>query len=111
MDFNQEGNISVKFTKDEIISLGDFFSKVVRTLEANINKLQFKLKFYETQKTFLKRELPIVGDFLSPEELGFWNGATESNMEQAYDELSKAKKELETYKIVYSKIERYSSLF
>lgn len=103
--------ISIKFTKDEVISLGDFFSKVCSTLEGNINKLRFKLKFYETQKAFLKRELPQVSDFLSPEELGFWNHATASNMEQAYDELSKATKELETYKIVYSKIERYSSLF
>ena len=56
MDFKQglsePNEITIKFTKDEIISLGEFFSKVIQTLETNIYKLQFKLKFNETQKTF-----------------------------------------------------------
>lgn len=104
-------NMNIEFTKEEIITLGRTLPLFLENLQKQIELVTFKKKYYEAQNDFLSRETPMSANVsLIREELlnTLPNDETLDRMETSVKE---AVEDLEHFKKIYEKVERYSSLF
>ncbi len=101
--------MTIDFTKDEIVVLGRTLPLFIENLEQKIDYSKFRNRYLRMQSEFFEGENVNNKNLLAEDLLATL--PSEETIEKYERDVISAQFDLERYKDIFTKVERYSSLF